>query len=276
MTMRAVAIYRSASFSPGRHRSNDAAIMDATVNRLLHRGWRIERLGETDVEAGIVPPAELYLNMCQGSNASEALLEIEHRGALMINRPSSVLRCHRHRLVPVLVESGLPFPATVVGPPRTLQHAAGALWGESLWVKRGDVHAQEAADVVRTDRAELAGALAAFGDRGIRQVAIQEHVPGRIVKFYGVGAGQLFHAFFEDGAPLDPASPVHGTLRQLAITAADAVGLGVFGGDAALGDAGGPILIDLNDWPSFAPIRDVAARAIAALAESVATTRSIR
>ncbi len=96
------------------------------------------------------------------------------------------------------------------------------------------------------------------------------------MKFYGVGDGQLFHAFFEDGAPLASALPFYATLRDLAFAAAHAVGLGVFGGDAALGPGGAPVLIDVNDWPSFAPIREAAARAIASLAESAATSRSIR
>jgi hypothetical protein len=41
------------------------------------------------------------------------------------------------------------------------------------------------------------------------------------------------------------------------------VGLDVFGGDVAVPEPSRPVLIDLNDWPSFAPIRARAARAIA-------------
>ncbi len=77
--------------------------------------------------------------------------------------PSSVLRCHRHRLVPLLLGAGLPFPRTIVDSPRVLHGAADSLEGEYLWVKRGDVHAQEPADVVRIDRGHLAEALRAFG-----------------------------------------------------------------------------------------------------------------
>jgi hypothetical protein len=38
----------------------------------------------------------------------------------------------------------------------------------------------------------------------------------------------------------------------------------VFGGDVIVGPSGELTLIDLNDWPSFAPVRDTAAAAIAA------------
>ncbi|MDQ6926858.1 MAG: hypothetical protein M3154_11580, partial [Candidatus Eremiobacteraeota bacterium] len=40
----------------------------------------------------------------------------------------------------------------------------------------------------------------------------------------------------------------------------------VFGGDVALPAPDAPVLIDLNDWPSFAPFRADAAAAIAAYA----------
>ena len=79
--MKLVAIYRSSTYSPGRHKNNDAAIMDATTERMLEAGWSVERVGEGDVEAGIIPDGDLYLNMCQGSAASMQLLELESAGA---------------------------------------------------------------------------------------------------------------------------------------------------------------------------------------------------
>ena len=274
MTMRALAIYRSATYSPGRHRNNDAAIMDAVTSRLLAHGWAIERLGEGDVEAGIMPDADLYLNMCQGSEASARLLELEDRGARMINRPSSVLGCHRHRLIRTLEAAAIPFPATAMLPTVDAPLFETELPEGDFWVKRGDVHAQEAADVVRTSRDDLETVLASFGERGVRQVAVQAHVPGPVLKFYGVGDGTFFHAFREDGRPVDGDTVDLNVLRRLAVTAARAVGLSVFGGDAVVPSRTHPVLVDLNDWPSFAPVRDEAASAIAQLAFSLVPQRS--
>lgn len=274
MSMQLVAIYRSATYSPGRHRSNDAAIMDAVTAHLADAGWEVERLGEGDVEAGILPPADLYLNMCQGIEASERLRALESAGAWLINRASSVLRCHRHRLVRILGDSGLAFPATTIVSTHHTGDGFDRLATDTLWVKRGDVHAQQAADVVRTDRHHLAAALRDFADRGIERVAIQEHVPGEVVKFYGVAGGSFFRAFREDGSALTTADRDHAALRDLALRAARAVGLSVFGGDAMLAPDTAPVLVDLNDWPSFAPIRDDAARAIATLVDTAAMQRS--
>jgi hypothetical protein len=273
--MRAVAIYRSAAYSPGRHRSNDAAIMDATTAQLMKRGWSIERLGEGDVEAGIIPAADLYLNMCQGASASSRLLALEASGARVINSPSSVLGCHRHRLVPALTASGLRFPPTAIARTADAVRAAAGLPGGDLWVKRGDVHAQEAADVMRVAPNRLASAVEGFAARGVRQVALQTHVDGPVLKFYGVGHGSLFHAFREDGRPVDGDTVDVGALRHLAFAAANRIGLQVFGGDAVVASRTAPVLVDLNDWPSFAPIRDQAGAAIARLAAAVILQRSL-
>jgi glutathione synthase/RimK-type ligase-like ATP-grasp enzyme len=55
------------------------------------------------------------------------------------------------------------------------------------------------------------------------------------------------------------------TLRELARTSAEALGLHVFGGDAIIAPDGRVAIIDINDWPSFAPIRDGASQHIAQL-----------
>ena len=60
-------------------------------------------------------------------------------------------------------------------------------------------------------------------------------------------------------------------LRELVFAAARAVGLEVFGGDVAFPKPDAPVLIDLNDWPSFAPVRVAAAAAIAAYIDEKAT-----
>ena len=52
-------------------------------------------------------------------------------------------------------------------------------------------------------------------------------------------------------------------LPRIAARAAHAAGLDIFGGDVIVAPTGDLTLIDLNDWPSFAPCRAAAADAIA-------------
>jgi hypothetical protein len=274
--MRAVALYRQASYSPNQHRTNDTAIMDATVAHLEQLGWEVARVGEDAIVQGALPEAPLVLNMCQGPIASERLLALERRNGTsprvrFVNRPSSVLGCHRHRLVDRLAAADTAYPERVAFP-RTVIISTGVgaeldgfgRDGTLVWVKRGDVHAERQEDVVAVPRDGLLDAIDAFRARGITRVALQEHVPGPIIKFYGVANGQFFRYYDLDVGPhAAPPAVDEARLRAIAFAAAGRLGLDVFGGDVALPAPDRPVLIDLNDWPSFAPFREEAARRIA-------------
>jgi hypothetical protein len=265
-----VAIYRSPSYSPQQHRVNDTAILDATVARLQSAGWHAIKTTEREVEQGRLPAAELYLNMCQGSLAAEQLMPLESDGIVVVNRPSSALNCHRYRLVRRLSRSTLPFPRTLIHAssaplPPADQLRALSPDHQKVWIKRGDVHAERVEDVVATSLEEVAAALGAFTARGIPWVALQEHVPGPVVKFYGVTDGRFFNWYgSETGFAGERPQVDENRLKALAFEAAAILGLEVFGGDVAFPEPDRPVLIDINDWPSFAPFRDDAARAIAA------------
>jgi len=265
-----VAIYRNPSYSPLQHGVNDTAILDATVARLEARGWRAIKTSEREVEQGCLPAAELYLNMCQGSLAAEQLMPLECDGVVVVNRPSSALNCHRYRLVKRLGDSGVPFPHTLIHATSASLPPAGELKAlcpdhQKVWVKRGDVHAERPEDVVATPLEQVGETLRAFTLRGIRWVALQEHVPGPVVKFYGVTDGHFFNWYGSEAgfAGERPAVDEH-RLKALAFQAAAILGLEVFGGDVAFPEPDRPVLIDINDWPSFAPFREDAAQAIAA------------
>ncbi|HEX4600799.1 MAG TPA: hypothetical protein VH116_05345 [Gemmatimonadales bacterium] len=264
-----VAIYRSPSYSPLQHGVNDTAILDATVAQLTTRGWGVTKTTELEVEQGRLPAAALYLNMCQGSLAAEQLMPLESDGIVVVNRPSSALNCHRYRLVKRLGDSMLSFPRTLilassapVPPPAQLRALSPAQ--QKVWIKRGDVHAERPEDVVASPLERVADTLQAFRARGIPWVALQEHVPGPVVKFYGVTDGRFFNWYGSDAgfAGTRPAIDEN-RLKALAFEAAAILGLEIFGGDVAFPEPDRPVLIDINDWPSFAPFREEAARAIA-------------
>jgi hypothetical protein len=263
---RLIALYRSPTYSPAQHRSNDTAILDDTVAALEHRGWQVTRTGEADVAAGRLPAADLYVNMCQGPAASERLLDLVPRDAIAVNPPESVLNCHRHRLVQHMDAAGLSFPRTFIVPtaePEALLPLVHQLNGDGrpVWVKRGDVHAETSADVVASKESSITDAIRGFAGRGVSRVALQAHVGGPIVKFYAVADGRFFSWYAADPRQVDICEE---SLKTLVFAAARAVGLEVFGGDVAFPQPDAPVLIDLNDWPSFAPVRVAAAEAIAA------------
>lgn len=266
----AIAIYRNPAFSPLQHRTNDTAILDETLAFLARRGWRVSRTSEAEVADGRLPRGDLYLNMCQGPLASERLLPLESDHAVVVNQPSSVLNCHRHRLVKKIAGTPLAFPRTVIWPSRAPLPPIEELdlldpGQDRVWLKRGDVHAERPEDVVAVTRTQLEPALNAFAERGVPWVALQQHVPGTIVKFYGVADGRFFRWYASDAGAAGARPAIdEDRLKALAFDAAALLGLEVFGGDVALPRPNRPVLIDINDWPSFAPFREEAAEAIAA------------
>lgn len=280
---RVVALYRSPLYSPNQHRSNDVLILDATVARLRARGWTVRRASEQHVARGEVPPSDWYLNMCQGPDASERLARAVGDDTTLVNHPMSVLACHRHHMVPALTAAGVAFPETALVDVRAdalpvAARVAGSADG-FVWVKRGDVHAQTSDDVVRVTAAEVPAALAAFAARGVRRVALQRHVPGPVIKFYAVNHARFFRWFRTDGHANGNGHalrPDEARLRELAFQASDALGLEVFGGDIVLPAPDAPVLVDINDWPSFAPCRDEAAEAIASYVDERARAGGIR
>src|SRR2546423_15495897 len=208
--------------------------------------------------------------MCQDSLAAEQLMPLESDGAVVVNRPSSALNCHRYRLVKRLSDNMVPFPRTLIHASSAPLPPSGQLEAlspdhQKVWIKRGDVHAERPEDVVAISLDQVADALRAFTGRGIPWVALQEHVPGPVVKFYGVTDGRFFNWYGSD-AGFAGARPAvdENRLKALAFEAAAILGLEVFGGDVAFPEPDRPVLIDINDWPSFAPFREPAARAIAA------------
>jgi len=240
------------------------------VAQLEARGWRAIKTTEREVEQGRLPTAPLYLNMCQGSLAAEQLMPLESDGAVVVNRPSSALNCHRYRLVKRLGDSTVPFPRTLIHASSAPLPPADELKAlcpdhQKVWIKRGDVHAERPEDVVAASLEQVADALRAFTRRGIPWVALQEHVPGPVVKFYGVTDGRFFNWYGSEAGFAGERPPVdENRLKALAFEAAAILGLEVFGGDVAFPEPDRPVLIDINDWPSFAPFRDDAAQAIAA------------
>ena len=146
----------------------------------------------------------------------------------------------------------------------------------AYWVKRADGYTVESNDVAFvSDPSHLKQVLDSFAQRGLHRVVISEHLQGDLVKFYGVVGTDFFHWFYPqeaqhskfgyeavNGAPSGFTFSVE-NLQEICRQAAQVLGVEVYGGDAVIATDGTIRLIDFNDWPSFAPCRLEAAKAIA-------------
>jgi glutathione synthase/RimK-type ligase-like ATP-grasp enzyme len=258
---RLLGLYREKQYSPGRHQSNDVLLLDQIAHRLREREFAVDLLTLEEAE-NRRSDAAIVFSMCQGRTSLQDLAEWEKEGMKIINSPLAALNTHRDRLPALMVEAEVAFPPThLVGTQESANLRSLDLNG-GIWLKRGDVHASVTADVQWVDSiARLDAGLAEFAKRGINTAALQEHRAGDEIKFYGVAGGAFFHWFYSGEARKYPFSFSH--LENLANRAAAAAGLDIFGGDVIISPSGELTLIDLNDWPSFAPCRERAAYAIA-------------
>ena len=271
MSYRALGIYREPEFSPGKVQA-DAAILDLVLAELAREGFETESIdgrafaaSGDDSEIG----ADIILAMCQSEDALRRLAEAERAGARAINSALAIRNCYRDLLAPGLARAGVPTPAgslVATAAPLDARALAGVDLAAPVFIKRGDLHALGTDDVQRAvGRADIEARLKTFARRGIRLVYIQQEFSGAVVKFYGVSGASYFSALPESG---DVPEAAVRALAEAAHTAASALGLEAWGGDAVLrGDRFA--IIDFNDWPSYSRVRAAAARAIARRAVAI-------
>jgi len=259
-------LFREREHSPGRE-SDDAEILRLTGKHLESHGVQVELRAPEELSAGETPPDGIFL-MCERMEALRVLLAWQERGVRQVNAPLAVLNTYRERMIAQLREANVPFIESRV----VSTQGAEAGLPAPIWVKRPDVHNTQEGDVVfaRT-RDEAAAALAALAARGFARAVLQPPVEGDLIKFYGVGGGggadggpAWFRWFYHKDQRVAGHPFEVGRLARLVRTAATALGLEVYGGDAIASADGRLVLLDVNAWPSFALYRDEAAPVIAA------------
>lgn len=262
MTLRILGVYREAEFSPGKVEA-DAAILDAVLDNLRTRRVEIVALDASRFIQAASDKFDLVLAMCQGERALSRLAALEETGSLAINSALAIRTCYRDRLGAALEDAGVPTPAGLLVTTSAMiepQSIAPFDFAAGVFVKRGDLHALTAEDVIKIERPDqVRSVLARFAARGITSAYLQQAVDGAVVKFYGVSGGGYFAAVSDDKKLT--VSLEH-ALAETANIAAAALGLEIWGGDAIVNDRGFTI-VDFNDWPSFSRVRAQAAQAIA-------------
>lgn len=258
--LRCLAVARGTQHA-AKHVSNDALMFELVRNALGERGWTVECVPESDLAAGLggQPSYDCIISMAQRPENVALLGAVAASGVCVVNTPAAVTNCYRTLLVEMLQDSEVPFGRSLclkTGAEPNYADVA-AVVGADFWLKRGDIHAAHENDVcrVRNER-EYRAALADFKERSIASTVAQEHLQGDVVKFYAVRGGTFFHAQYfetEETVGFDTAP-----LAILAEAAAARVGLSIYGGDVVMTSAG-PVLIDLNAWPSFGRVRGQAA-----------------
>jgi glutathione synthase/RimK-type ligase-like ATP-grasp enzyme len=261
--MKFAGIRRKTEFSPN-HVMNDFLIINRTGEELRKLGAEVEMYDE-DIISEEVIKEDLIFSMVQGPKGVDKLKKIEKNAKMVINSAHAVYNCYRFNMTPLLTESDIPFPKSViVNTDSYLNGETDIFEGKKFWIKRGDAHAVHTEDVVLVyNKNEAIGIISEFQRRDIKQAVLQENLIGDTVKFYAIRDMNFFHWYHLNGTYHTKFDETK--LKKLAFKSAEILGLYVFGGDAVISPDGDITIIDINDWPSFAPVREEACKLIAKL-----------
>lgn len=264
--MKIAAVLRDGTFSPN-HIANDAAILHDTAAELRKKGFVVNVYSEYQF-VGSKIDEDIILAMCRGRKAVEKLQRLEDQGRIVVNSGYGIENCIRMFMIPTLKDAKVAMPdsmlvETDVDVRRVLKDSGY----DAAWVKIADDHLHHLEDVARCRHVEeVQEILHEFFFRGIRKALVSKVVEGKRVRFYGVASQGWFHCFMpyeRDIQMDDPAmAEVIGKVRAIALAAAEALKVDVFGGDMTLMPEGECLLVNFDDWPSFAPVRREASRAI--------------
>ena len=257
-----VLIQRAEKFSPN-NVETDKAILTAVGSRLKENGYHHMRMVREE-ELEKMPKADVYVTMGRSKELLDILLERQTKGAIVVNRVEGVrMCCHRASQMELLQQEGIPV-APIEGT-------------DGYWVKRGDGPTQTKEDVMyvphKIDALWLRDKMLASG---ISEVDMRAHVPGDVVKFYGVSGTDFFRYYYsgDDEQSKFGDEKKNGlshhyefneeTLRGITSRAASLMKTDIYGGDCIVREDGSFVMIDFNDWPSFSRCREDAADAIMA------------
>ena len=254
-------IGRAARYSPNSV-GKDTAILAAVRRQLQQQGYQCADIVLEDVPQDI-DEADAYVSMGRRQDTLNWLGDFERQWVPVINCTASVMMCNmRSVLMRVLEESDIPIAPTI--------------GNGGYWVKRGYGSAETPEDVQYAATYEEACQISdKMQARGIVETDIRSHVDGDLVKCYGVRGTDFFRCYYPDddgewkfGDESRNGPPHHypfdaQALQTMMDQAASTIQLDIYGGDCIIQPDGRPVLIDLNDWPSFSRCRDEAAQAIA-------------
>lgn len=268
-------ICRRDKFSPN-HVGNDAAIFNLTAEHLGKMGCDVTKYTETDLILGNIKETMIF-NMVREWQSIYKLQKMEDNGYKVINSAYGIDNCTREKMTRLLISNQIPHPESLyLNTDEDPEEALLKSGFQNCWIKRGDFHAIHREDVTYVRHVnEAQSILKEYALRGIKTAVVNEHLSGDLIKFYGVKDTDFFFWFYPSNAHHSKfgLEVINGTargipfneqeLKDICSKAGNILNVSIYGGDCIVTEDGKIHLIDFNDWPSFAPCREEAAKSIA-------------
>lgn len=268
-------IKRKTKYSPN-HIGNDGLIFALTADHLRRLGYEVLEYTEEEFLLND-SPANCLFSMARDTNTIGRLKRLEDEGRVVINSAYGIENCSRAKMTCLLLDNHISHPNSIlVDVDDDPTEGLVKMHTKAYWVKRGDSHAIHREDVTYARSIEeVKDILKEFALRDIPNAVINEHLIGDLVKFYGVADTDFFYWFY----PFDLSHSKFGlekingiaqefkfsveNLKKVCDKAGEILNVKIYGGDCIVAADGSFKIIDFNDWPSFAPCRDLAAPKIA-------------
>lgn len=273
--VRLTGVKRQTKYSPN-HIGNDGTIYNMTAHSLREMGYEVQDYTESEFVLSDIKD-DFIFSMARDKSTIKWMKQLEDKGSMIVNSAYGVENCTRGKMTEMLMANNIPHPDSIIidtneDPTEQLE----AMKANAYWLKRGDFHAIHREDVAfARSITEAKEILKEFAFRGIPNAVINEHLVGDLVKFYGVADTDFFFHFYpfdishskfgleeiNGAANMYPFSAAK--LKEACDKAGEVLNVKIYGGDCVVDKDGSFKIIDFNDWPSFAPCRDIAAPKIA-------------
>ncbi|NCI51872.1 hypothetical protein GWC95_18250 [Sediminibacterium roseum] len=276
--LKVLGVKRGSRFSPN-HVVNDDSIFSLVTAALREKNCEVTLCREDEFLALENIEQPFIFTMAREKQVVAKLKKLEAEGKRIINSGHGIENCFRHNMTTTLVGNNIPYPKSyIVSTSEPGNAVFEKLTGKGFWIKRGDFHAIHKEDVTFVESIQQGNnILNEFALRDIPDAVVSEHLFGDLVKFYGVSGTDFFFSFYpydHNHLKYSEHESVNGQtahypfdknkLQETAFRSAEVLNIHVFGGDAIVDKNGNFHIIDMNDWPSFAPCREEAVPQIAA------------
>ena len=273
--LRIAGVMRAGAFSPN-HIGNDTAIFNLTAEALRKRGYQVKVYSEEEFRDADISE-QVIMAMCRESSSISKLKLLEDEGRVVVNSGYGIENCTRERMTRLLIGNNVPYPdSLIVNTNENIKEELIDKGFSQVWIKRGDFQTIHREDVSYCRHPEEAQeVLHEYFYRGIKRAVINRHLVGDLIKFYGIRGSDFFYWFY----PMEVGHNKYATsfhqeatsrfpldierLKAECARSSEILNVRIYGGDCIVEPDGTFRIIDFNDWPSFAPCRNEAARIIA-------------
>jgi hypothetical protein len=201
----------------------------------------------------------LVLAFTKEEKSITELEKAETNGITVINSPESIANCNRTNQAIILQESGIAYPESILLDSKSpVSDALARLKSDIVWLKSNKKGDNSSPDILCSARNQIhcMATLREFQMNHVEQVVVQENIQGDIIRFYGIRESGYFYWTYKETVNLTKFAK--SSLFSLADSAAWLLGLVFYGGQAVVKENGEIVIIDMDAFPDFAPVREQA------------------